>query len=76
MGKRIIYKSGIRMKDEFDELLTIGEAAAVVGVHPSTIRRRIEKGTLTAFRVGPRLIRVRRSDLERLFKSIETKSGY
>jgi len=75
MGKRIVYKSGIRMKDEFDELLTIGEAAEVVGVHPSTIRRRIEKGKLIAFRVGPRLIRVRRSDLERLFKSIETESG-
>jgi len=72
MEKRIIYKSGIRMKDEFDELLTIGEAAAVVGVHPSTIRRRIEKGKLTAFRVGPRLIRVRRSDLERLFKEPES----
>ena len=55
------------LKDEFDELLTIREAAEVVGVHPSTIRRRIEKGTFTAFRVGPRLIRVRRSDLERLF---------
>ncbi len=73
MQKRIIYKSGIRMKDEFDELLSIREAAAVVGVHPSTIRRRIEKGKLIAFHVGPRrLLRVRRSDLERLFSKPES----
>lgn len=39
-------------------LLTIADAAAYLGVHTRTVRRRIEDGTLTAYRVGPRLIRL------------------
>lgn len=63
MQKRIIYKNGIRMKDELDELLTIKEAAEAIGVHASTLRRWIKKGRLPSFRIRPRLIKVRRSDL-------------
>ena len=38
--------------------VTIQEAAATYGVHPLTIRRWIGSGRLTAYRVGPRLIRL------------------
>ncbi|MGO9510335.1 MAG: excisionase family DNA-binding protein [Mycobacterium sp.] len=38
--------------------ITVAEAAAMFGVAPITIRRYIAAGKLTAFRVGPRLIRL------------------
>jgi excisionase family DNA binding protein len=47
------------------ELLTIAEAAALLKVDPSTIRRWIRSGRLHALRPGPRTVRVRRSELER-----------
>lgn len=34
------------------------KVAAEVGVHPRTIRRYVSSGRLTAWRVGPRLLRV------------------
>ena len=45
------------------EYLTVAEAASILKVDPSTIRRWIDGGTLRANRVGPRSIRVRRDDL-------------
>lgn len=36
----------------------LAEVAAEVGVHPRTIRRYVSSGRLTAWRVGPRLLRV------------------
>lgn len=46
------------------ELLTIAEAAELVKVDPSTIRRWIKSGRLHALRPGPRTVRVRRSELD------------
>lgn len=39
-------------------LETIAEAAARLHVSPKTLRRRIADSTLTAYRVGPHLIRL------------------
>jgi excisionase family DNA binding protein len=46
-----------------DDYLSVQEAAAVLRVHRSTIRRWIAQGDLRAYRVGQRKIAVKRSDL-------------
>lgn len=48
------------------ELLTIAETAALLKVDRSTIRRWIDQGTLPAYRVGQRAVRVRRDDLTKV----------
>jgi excisionase family DNA binding protein len=40
------------------QFVSIQEAAELASVNPKTIRRRIEDGTFTAHRFGPRLIRL------------------
>ena len=50
-------------------LLKIQQAADAVGMSYPTIRRRIAEGTLLAFRVGPREIRVDRDSLIKLARS-------
>ena len=47
-------------------LVGLAEAADYLGVSPKTIRRRIADGSLTAYRMGPRLIRLKIADLDRL----------
>lgn len=42
---------------------TIQEAAAENGVHTNTVRRWIRQGRITAYRVGPRRIRIDRASL-------------
>lgn len=50
--------------------LSIQQAADEVGVNPKTIRRWISDGRLTARRVGPRLIRIERAELDRLMAPV------
>lgn len=45
------------------EYLSVKEAAAELGVSPSTIWRWIEAGRLPAQRIGPKIIRLRRDDV-------------
>jgi excisionase family DNA binding protein len=47
-----------------DELLTISEIAQELKLHPQTVRNWIDAEKLNALRVGPRRVRVRRSDLD------------
>lgn len=49
-----------------DKFLTVDEAAELLGVHRRTLMRRIEEGALTAYGVGPRLIRIKTSDALKL----------
>ena len=53
-----------------EETESIPEAAARHGVNPRTIRRYIALGTLPAYRLGPRLIRVKVIDTEELLTPI------
>lgn len=54
--------------------LSPAEAAAYMGVNDSTIRRWIYKGLLPAQRVGPRLLRIKRSDLDAMTQSVKAVS--
>lgn len=49
-----------------DRYLSVGQAAEQLSVHPSTIRRWIDRGRLAAFRLGEKRIGVRPADLVRL----------
>jgi excisionase family DNA binding protein len=54
------------MSESRDAMVTVGEAATMVGCHPATIVRMIRRGELKALRLG-RQYRVRVSDLEPSF---------
>ncbi|WP_045380137.1 helix-turn-helix domain-containing protein [Mycobacterium kyorinense] len=47
-------------------LESLSAAAEIANVHPRTLRRYIASGRLTAYRVGPRLLKVSLDDLEAL----------
>jgi excisionase family DNA binding protein len=55
-----------------EELLTLGEAAKVLKVHPNTLRLWDKKGVLTAIRIGVK--KVRRYKKEDIEKFINTKN--
>lgn len=52
--------------DELPQLLTIPTTSAYLNTSDRTVRRMIARGDLEAVRVGPRLIRVKRTSLEAL----------
>ena len=58
-----------------DDLLSSAEAAAVLSVHPHTIRRWADNGALPFFRTPGRLRRFRRRDVEALLASFEPGSS-
>jgi excisionase family DNA binding protein len=47
-----------------DTYLTMTQAADLIGVCRATIRNWVADGHLTDHRVGPRLVRIKRSDLD------------
>ena len=52
------------------ELLTVGQAAALLNVHPNTVRRWAQQGVLSAYRIGTRRDRrFHRSDVEVLLQA-------
>jgi len=51
-------------------MLTIAEAADRLHVHSRTIRRRIADGSLSAYRVGPQLIRLDPAEVDALLRPI------
>lgn len=51
-------------------LATIATAAAYVDTSPKTIRRAISEGRITAYRFGPRLIRVDLNEIDASLKVI------
>ena len=48
-----------------EPMLSTAQAAQLTGLKPGTLRKRVERGTLSALRVGKEL-RFRKSDLERM----------
>lgn len=58
------------------DLTSIQRAAEYAGCNPKTLRRRIADGSLPAVRMGPRMIRVRLSDVEKLMRPVPSvKAG-
>jgi excisionase family DNA binding protein len=59
-----------RRERRHPELIGLPEAAERCGVHYRTIRRWIADGKLPAVRVGPKLLKVNASDLERILSPV------
>ncbi|HSS10539.1 MAG TPA: helix-turn-helix domain-containing protein [Acidimicrobiales bacterium] len=54
------------MPTQPDEWLTVGEAAELIGIHPTTLRRYEREGLIKARRTPTNQRRFRRSDVEKL----------
>jgi excisionase family DNA binding protein len=54
------------MRSVNEEYLTVAEAATLLRVAPSTVRRWIREGDVPAHRIGRRRVALRRADLARL----------
>ncbi len=52
------------------QLVSTVDAAEYLGCTPRTVRRRIADGSLTAYRMGPRLVRVDLTELDNLLRPI------
>ena len=48
---------------------SIAEAGRDWGISPRTVRRRIEDGTLMAYRIGPKLIRLDAAEVAEAFRA-------
>ena len=56
-------------RQQRSELLTVGQAADLLNVHPNTVRRWAQQGALYVYRIGTRRDRrFRRSDVEGLLQ--------
>ena len=60
------------MSNETKRLVRISEATKRFPISTNTIRRRINDGSLVAYRFGPRIIAVDLDELEALFKPVVT----
>ena len=56
-----------------DRLLTVDEAAEIMRVHPSTIRRLVRAGELARVKVGIREYRIRHGELMRFIQENESR---
>ena len=57
------------------QLVPLAVAADAFSISTKTLRRRISDGSLTGYRHGRKLIRVKASDLDRLFRRIPSAKG-
>ena len=55
------------------QMLSLSQASAQLGVSIRTLRRRIATGDLPAYRSGRRILRVRSTDLDRIFRRVPTR---
>ncbi|WP_083911100.1 helix-turn-helix transcriptional regulator [Nocardia takedensis] len=56
-------------------LIRLKEAGELVGMHPTTIRRWINRGLLQAVKIGPRVIKVERDDVLAVLRPLENGSA-
>lgn len=55
-------------RTQFGDLLTIRQVAEYLGCSETTVRNRTREGSLKAVRMGPRMIRIRRDDLDAILQ--------
>ena len=55
--------------EENEQFLTTSEIAKILQVHQRTVQRWISSNRLKAIKVGPKILRVRRRDLNEFLKS-------
>ena len=55
-------------RTSFGDLFTIEQAAEYLRCSETTVRNRARDGSLKAVRVGPRMIRIRRDDLDAILQ--------
>jgi excisionase family DNA binding protein len=53
-----------------EQTISVAEAARRAGVHPRTMRRWVSEGTITGYRIGPRLLRVSTADVDKLLAPV------
>jgi excisionase family DNA binding protein len=59
-----------------EEYLTVAEAATLLRVAPSTVRRWIRAGDVRAYRLGQRRIGLRRVDLDGLVRPVQPSAEH
>ena len=57
--------------DESGDLLSVAEAAKLLRVSVATFKRWLKDGRLPAYHLGPRYVRIRRSDLTRVLTPLQ-----
>ena len=65
-GETVITETPRRT--QFGDLLTIRQVAEYLGCSETTVRNRTREGSLKAVRMGPRMIRIRRDDLDAILQ--------
>lgn len=58
-----------------EEYVTVAEAAALLRVAPSTVRRWIREGDVPAYRIGRRRVALKRDELSNLITSARPGAG-
>lgn len=59
-----------RPRNQQPEMISLNEAASRLDVHYRTVRRWISEGRLSAVRVGPHLLKVDVTELEKLVRPV------
>ena len=76
-GIDMVLKNALQETQDQADLdhLDIKQAASYFGCSTDTIRNLIAEGSLPAYRMGKRLIRIKKSDLEKLFHLIPSAAA-
>jgi excisionase family DNA binding protein len=71
MGDTSGWGARTMASDTDSELLTISEAAKLLRISTITLHRWLKQGRLPAYRIGPKAMRIRRADLERVLVPVQ-----